>query len=147
MIAMLAQVVPAADPLISSNAVIGIIGAVTTLVVGVIGKMKIDQARAQANDVTLKRPVPTIETREKPVLVTRSDLDANLTRIDGAIAEAKDAHQKCQAYQSTQRDHIHRRLDDQVKALARMEGTLEGVNQTAKTLLDLALNRKPAARP
>jgi len=144
---LLAQSVPAPpDAMLPTSAIVGIIGGITTLVVGIIGKLKVDQAKAQSNDITLKKPVPTIETREKPVFVSREDLEAHLKRIDGKVKEVSDAQMACQTYQASQRGHLHNRLDDQVKALARMEGTLASVQQTTTTLLDLALNKKPSAR-
>jgi len=146
LVVLLAQSMPApADAMISSTAVAGIIGAITTLVVGIIGKLKVDAARSQTNDVTLKKPVPTVETREKPVFVTRADLDAHLTRMDGSIRTLHESHEARTRYENEQRGNIHHRLDDQVKALARMEGTLEAVKETSNTLLNLALGKKPLA--
>lgn len=130
---------PIPHEVLSGGAVVGIIGAISTLVVGIIGKLKVDQARNQSNDVTIKRPVPTVETREKPVLAIKADVDSAIKRIE-------DQHNKCQQYQGEQRANIHHRLDDQVKALARMEGTLASVQQTTSTLLDLALQKKPSPR-
>jgi hypothetical protein len=158
LLALLAQAMPVpVDAMISSTAVVGIIGAITTLVVGVIGKLKVDAAKSQTNDVTLKKPVPLIETREKPQLVTRDDLEAHLKRIDNNMRAAKDdneaalvrfanSHAACKAFQDTQHASNQKRLDDQVKALARMEGMVASVQHTVNTLLDLALNKKPNPR-
>jgi hypothetical protein len=132
--------------MLSATAVTAIIGAITTLVVGVIGKLKVDQAKAQASDVTLRKPVPTIETREKPVLVTKTDLDAHLNRIDGTIKEVKDSQVAYSNTNRVQTDQLHHRLNDQVKALSRMEGTLSSVQETTNTLLHLALGKKPTPR-
>jgi NH3-dependent NAD+ synthetase len=139
-VVMLAQSIPVPpDAMLPTSAVVGIIGGITTLVVAVIGKMKVDQAKAQSNDVTLKKPVPTIETREKPIYAIKDDVEDAMRRI-------QETHAACRAYQGEQRANIHHRLDDQVKALARMEGTLASVQQTTTTLLDLALNKKPSSR-
>ena len=60
MMTILAEAAAAADPGISGTAVAGIIGAITTLVVGVIGKLKLEQAKSDSRDVTIKQPVPTV---------------------------------------------------------------------------------------
>jgi len=105
------------------------------------------RAEVQSNDVTIKHPVPLVTTKEKPEYVTRTMLESHLTRIDTAIRTVNHNQESCQAYQNEQRGRIHNRLDDQVKCLARMEGTLEAVKETSTTLLNLALQtNKPKPR-
>ena len=115
------------------------------------------RSEAQRNVVTIEPPVPLIQTQEKPTLVTREDLEAHLKRIDGNMRGAKedteaalcrfqDSHNKCQKFQDSQHAANQKRLDDQVKALARMEGMVASVQHTVNTLLDLALNKKPTSR-
>lgn len=148
MMTLLAQAVPA-DALISGKWLLDAIPVLAGAITVILGRnyFKGQGAKdAATNDVTIKKPVPTIETREKPTYVSRTDLEQHLTRMDGNINGLKKQHEDCRLYQGEQRANLHHRLDDQVKALARMEGTLEGVRQTAATLLDLALNKKPSAR-
>ena len=116
-----------ADPLISGQWLIGIVGAIASGAALIIGKIQ-GRREAQASDVTLRRPVPTIETREKPAWALKSDLEALAAKHDRNI------------------HNVHARLDDQVKALARLEGTAASTSENVGKLLDIAMNRKQPPR-
>lgn len=141
-IQLLAQAMPISDPMISGKWLLDAIPVLAAAAVLIIGKnhWKVLGAKEQAsNDVTIKKPVPTLETREKPIYALKADVEAALCRF-------QDSHNKCQIFQDSQHLANQKRLDDQVKALARMEGTLTSVQDIANTLLSLALQRKPNPR-
>jgi len=131
MITQLAQSLTVSDTMISGKWLLDAIPVLSAAAVVIIGKnhWKNQAVREQAtNDVTIKKPVPTIETREKPVWASKADLDTLASRHDLNIR------------------NVHHRLDDQVKALSRLEGTATATNDTVGKLLDIALSKKPSPR-
>lgn len=152
MLTLIAQTAPP-DSNISGTAVVGIIGAITTLVVGIIGKLKLDQVKSESRDVTLKPPVPTVRTQEEPEFVTMAVFNGHLKRIEESIAGIETALESERGIARTANGNIHHRIDALSERLgdrlSKLEGTLEGVAQTSRTLLDLALGRtgNPPKRP
>ena len=139
---LLGEAAAGADPLISGKWLLDAIPVLASAAVVIFGRnyFRSQGAKdAQSNDVTIKKPVPIIETREKPVYALKVDVEAALGRF-------QESHNKCQRFQEGQHAANQKRLDDQVQALARMEGMVASVQQTVTTLLDLALNRKTNSR-
>lgn len=143
---LLAEATPP-DPNIPTAAVVGIIGAITTLVVGIIGKLKLDQVKNESRDVTLKPPVPTVRTQEEPEFVTVDVFNGHLQRIESNFEEIKEALDSERGIARNANGNIHRRIDalseKMGERLGNLEGTLKGVAETTKTLLDIALGKKP----
>jgi len=147
MMQYLAETAAAADPMISSTVVTGIIGAITTLVVGVIGKLQLDKARNQTNDVTIKKPVPKIRTQEEPEFVTHQILNEHLFRIEKTFEEIKEALDGERGIARTANGNLHKRIDSMSERLgdrlAALEGSSRNIADTVGKLLDLALAKKP----
>ena len=132
MINLIADVAAGADPMISSTAVTAIIGAITTLVVGVIGKLKLDQVKNETSrEVTIKRPVPTVNIKEDPEYATKKDLHEVWVAIE---ANRQANHEEL--------SKIYNRLNTQSSVVATMHGTMDEVKATVNELLRIALNGK-----
>ena len=120
-----------ADPMISGKWLLDMIPVAAAAIAVLLGRNYYRNQGAkesQAAEVTIKKPVPTILTRERPVWATQAALDSLAAKHDSNI------------------HNVHRRLDDQVKALARLEGTATATNDTVGKLLDIALGKKPTPR-
>ncbi len=136
---LLAEATPP-DPNIPAAAVVGIIGAITTLVVGIIGKLKLDQVKNESRDVTLKPPVPTVRTQEEPQWATDPDLKDHVKwtreefkRVWGQFGTEREIHNK-------EISQIGKRIDEQAVATAEIKGTVSKIDDNVDKLLDLALN-------
>jgi hypothetical protein len=132
MMNLLADVAPAADSMISGSVVVGIIGAITTLVVGVIGKLKIDQVKGETSrEVTIKRPVPTVNIKEDPEYATKGELHEVWVAIE---ANRQANHEEL--------SKIYNRLNTQSGVVATLQGTMNEVKNTVNQLLVIAINGK-----
>ena len=147
MMMLLSEIAADADGGISGTVVIGIIGAITTLVVGVIGKLKVDQVKSETRDVTLKKPVPTIQTREEPQWATQPDLEDHIERTDRHFAEVWKRFESDRNVARESANNLHKRLDKQSEATAGVQASLNEVKETTRTLLDLALHGAQPRKP
>lgn len=132
MIGILAETAAGADPMISSTAVTAIIGGITTLVVGVIGKLKLDQVKNETSrEVTIKRPVPTVNIKEDPEYATKGELHEVWVAIE---ANRQSTHEEL--------SKIYNRLNTQSSVVATLQGTMNEVKSTVNQLLCIAINGK-----
>jgi hypothetical protein len=141
---LIAQAAPASpDPMISATAVTGIIGAITTLVVGIIAKLKVDAVKNESREVTLKKPVPTVRTQEEPEFVTMGVFNGHLQRIENSFDEIKEALEGERGTARIAQGNIHKRIDalseKLTEKLSRLEGTSGAVKETVDRLLTMAL--------
>lgn len=141
MLSILADATPP-DPMISGNWIIGVIGAIAAGIALVIGKRQ-GRAETQENQVTLKKPIPTLTTREESQWATMPDLDDHIARTEKQLASVWEAIQMERGIARTALGRIHDRLDTQSKVTATLQGSVEEVGKNVGRLLDLALNRKP----
>ena len=144
MLNLIAETATAPDPMISGNWIIGLIGALTSLATLLIGKRQGIKEAADAH-VTLKKPVPTIQTREEPAWATKPDLEDHIDRTDAHFAEVWKRFESDRAVARESANNMHKRLDKQSEATAGVAAALQEVKETTRTLLDLALHptRKP----
>lgn len=130
---------------------------VTTFVVAVIGavltpalKRRWKEEALREARVTIHPPVPTIHTKEEVELVTKDELNEHLARIEKAFDEIKDALDSERSIARTANGNLHKRIDAMSERLgdrlANLEGTAKATADTVKTLLDIALGKKPTAR-
>lgn len=146
MIGILADAAAASDPMISGNWLIGLIGAISTAAAAIIGKFAGQKAGENSREVTLKKPVPTVVTREEPQWATKPDLDEHIERTDKHFAEVWNRFETERHVARESANNIHRRLDKQSEATAGVQASLNEVKETTGKLLDIALNRKPGTR-
>lgn len=137
MIRILAETAAAVpDAQISGSVVVGIIGAITTLVVGVIGKLKIDQVKGETSrEVTIKRPVPTVNIKEDPEYATKGELHEVWVAIE---ANRQANHEEL--------SKIYNRLNTQSGVVATLQGTMNEVKSTVNQLLSIAINGKSTGK-
>jgi hypothetical protein len=107
----------------------------------VVGKIW-EKKRAESRDVTIKKPVPTVVTREEPAWATRPELVEHVERTEKQVAEVWDAIQTERGIAREALSRIHARLDMQSNATASLQGTVNEVKGSVGRLLDLALQRK-----
>ncbi len=148
MIYFLAEVV-AADTQISGNWVLELVaklflglGVLFTAVWAAYKKGQTNQS-----EVTIKQPVPTVETREAVTFAARNDLDDHIDRTDKSLTELWDAIDGERKIARDALGKIHRRLDEQSTATAKVQGTVDEVKSNVGKLLDLALApKRPGTR-
>jgi hypothetical protein len=134
-----------ADPMISGNWIIAVIGALASAAAMFWGK-KQGKREAQETEVTLKPPVPTVRTQEEPEFVTMGEFNGHLKRIEYTFTEIKEALDSERGIARTANGNIHKRIDAMSERLgdrlSKLEGSVEAVADTTSKLLDLALNNK-----
>lgn len=130
------------DPLISGNWIIALIGAVAAGIALVVGKIQ-GRKEVESRDVTLKKPLPTLQTREEPQWATKPELENHIERTDKQFSEIWNAIQQERGVARESLSKIHSRIDFQSNATAAVQATVNEVRQTVSTLLDLALHRNP----
>lgn len=120
------------------------ITAIGAAVIGVIKAFKAGEAKGKiSQEFTLKKPVPTVMTREEPAWATKPELEDHITRTDRHFQEVWDAIQGERGIARTALGQIHKRIDEQSLATAKVQGTVDEVKSNVSKLLDLALQRKP----
>lgn len=135
-----------ADAMISGDWVLKLVGALFTGAALVLGRYLGRKEIQNESSVTLKKPVPTIQTREEPAWATKPDLDDHIDRTDQHFKEVWEAIQGERGVARVALGRIHERIDEQSLATARVQGTVDEVKSNVGKLLDLALNRKPGTR-
>jgi hypothetical protein len=152
MMEILANTAAGADPMISGEWLIKIIGAIFTGVALVLGRYWGRKEAANESSVTIKPPVPRLDvnTKEEPEFVTHGQLNGHLSRIEDTFEEIKEALNSERSIARLANGNIHKRIDALSERLGErlssLEGKTDGVAQNVDKLLDIALNRKPAPR-
>lgn len=129
-----------AGTMIPGEWIIGLIGAVATGIALVVGKLQ-GRKEAETREVTVKKPMPTVEIREQDRWATRPELEEHKLRTDKQI---KELHSRIEDDRATAREalgRIHSRIDNQSEATAELKGSVDGVAQNVDKLLTLALHR------
>ena len=103
-------------------------------------------AEAHSNNVTIKHPVPTIQTREEQRWVPREEYLERWMRADEEVSRLWSQFGQERKIWNHEIESVQARLAVQSDATATLQGTVNEVNKTVGQLLSLALNRKPAAR-
>ena len=97
----------------------------------------------QDNNVTIKKPVPTIQVREEQRFVGRDEFIERAERIDAEHSRIWHQFGKEREIWNHEVENLVKRLDVQSTATAKLQGTVDEVNKTTGQLLTMALNRKP----
>lgn len=147
---LLSNTVPPSQPdfQISGNWLIAMLVAIIPVLGGVWIKAK-QAGRAEVADsnVTLKKPVPTIQTREEPAWATKPELDDHIERTDKHFAEVWKRFESDRSVARESANNLHKRLDKQSEATAGVQASLNEVKETTRTLLDLALHKETPRKP
>ena len=111
----------------------GVVGVIAALLVAARSKQNwVEEGvrQAQSADVTLKKPVPTIRTKEQTEYVPRRDFDQHVGRHEAHVRKTSDDVSK-----------LHGRIDVESRTIGRMEGKVDSVQSDLKTLLEMAIKR------
>lgn len=135
-----------ADPMISGDWVLKLVGALFTGIALIAGRYWGRKEKENESSVTLKKPVPTIQTREEPAWATDPDLKDHVTwtreefqRVWGQFGAERAMH-------NNELTNIHERINQQAQATATIKGAVEGIDQNVQQLLHLALHGKTPPR-
>lgn len=145
MIGLLADAA-ASDPMISGNWLIGIIGALSTAVAAIIGKVAGHKAEASNREVTVKKPVPTIQVREEAQWATKPELEDHVETTREEFARVWNQFGVERKIGNEESTKIHERLNKQSEATATLQGSVNEVGKNVARILDVMMNRKPGAR-
>lgn len=133
------------DAMISGDWMLKLIGALFTGAALILGRYW-GKRDAIQQDVTLKTPVPTVNTREEPEYVTMAIFNGHLNRIEASFAKIEEALDSERGIARLANGNLHKRIDalseKMGERLGNLEGTLKGVAETTHTLLDIALGKK-----
>lgn len=135
-----------ADPMISGNWIIGVIGAVAAGIALVIGKKQGRMEGENAREVTLKKPVPTVRTQEEPRYVQREEFREHCEQASSEMQRIWEHFGVERKLANDELSKIHDRLNKQSQATSELKGTLDQVQANVKSLLDLALGKIPRPR-
>jgi hypothetical protein len=145
---IIATTQPAADFMISGKWLIAFVVAVIPVLGGVWIKAKqAGRAEAQDNNVTLKKPVPTIQTREEPLWATKPDLEDHVGWTRGEFKRVWDQFGAERTIDNDELNKIHERINQQSLTTASLKGTVEKIGENVAQLLHLALHDKAPTRP
>ncbi len=146
---ILADVAAGADPMISGNWLIGALIALIPVIGAAWIKGKAaGRTEAADNNVTLKKPVPTIQVREEQRFVGRDEFLELTTRMTAEHTKLWGQFSEERKIWNHEIESIQKRQDSQSTAIASLQGTVDEVNKTVGQLLAIALNaRKPGTRP
>jgi len=136
--AMLAEAPPPPDTMISGSWIIAAIGAVSTAAVGIIGKMKVDEAkRTKTSTVLENQPlavslVDTLATKDE-LRELEARLVSEIKKLEAAIANERSVARIANG-------NLHARIDKSTEGIAEMKGQLTQMNANLNRVLDLMIN-------
>lgn len=144
---MLAEAAPAGDFQISGNWIIALLVAIIPVLGGVWIKAKqVGRTEAQDSNVTIQKPVPTIQTREEPQWATRPDLDDHIGWTRNEFARVWGQFGTERTIDNEELTKIHDRINQQSLATASLKGSLEEIGKNVSQLLHLCLHGKTPPR-
>lgn len=136
-----------ADPMISGEWLIKIIGAIFTGAALILGRYWGRKEKENESSVTLKKPVPTIQTREEAAWATQPDLEDHVgwtreefKRVWGQFGVERALH-------NNELTAIHDRINVQSAATATIKGSVDEIGKNVEQLLHLALHGKGTPPP
>lgn len=127
--------------MISGNWLIGVLGALSTAAVAVIGKLKLDQAKRERTSTRIENLpitvslVETLATKEEMASL-EARLVAEIKKLEGSLGKERDVAR-------TANGNLHARIDKTSDNLSLMRGEIGQMNANLNRLIDLAMNPKP----
>lgn len=121
------------------------VAAITALGVAVAAVIKAYKAGIakgeNSSSVTLKKPVPTIQTREEPLWATKPELEDH-------VGWTRDEFKRVWGQFGTERQicnqeftQIHERVSAQSLATAELKGSVDAIAENVSRLLDIATGK------
>lgn len=120
------------------------ITAIGGVIIGIIKAFKAGVQKgkeAQDNNVTLKKPVPTIHTREEERFVSREEFTAGIGRMEDATEKIWEQFKTERLILNREIETMNQRWDSQLKATGELKGTVQEINKTVGQLLAIALRK------
>lgn len=143
---LLAQTGGAGDGLYISVAAITAIGVAIAAAIKAF-KAGVQRGKeAQDNNVTLRKPVPTIQTREEPAWATKPELQDHVGWTRAEFLRVWGHFEAERGFDANELNKIHERINQQSLATASLKGTVEKVGENVAQLLHLALHGKTPPR-
>lgn len=103
---------------------------------------------AQESSVTLKKPVPTIQTREEPLWAKDSDLKDHVAWTRNEFGRVWNQFGTEREIDNAELTKIHERINQQMNATSNLKGSVEEIGKNVSQLLHLSLHGKtPNRRP
>lgn len=143
----LADAVQQPDPMISGDWVLKLIGALFTGVALVLGRYWGRREKENESAVTLKKPVPTIQTREEPAWATKPDLEDHVAWTRNEFGRVWGQFGTERNIDNEELNKIHERINQQSTTTATIKGSVEQIEKNVGQLLHLALHGKTPNRP
>lgn len=144
MIELLANAAPAADPMISGNWILAMIGAITTAAAAFFGKA---QGRKEAQRTTLESPVPEVPTRKVPTPPTydaHRALEHRVGRVEEDITRIRDELKEDRRVAAMQFQQLMQAGQDRELRLGeKIEGFANAIHRRIDTVLKDAVDAAP----
>jgi hypothetical protein len=139
MMNLLAETGGSGDGLVMS---IGAIAALGVAVTAVVKAFKAGVAKGETSqNVTLKKPVPTIQTREEPQWATKPELVDHIAWTRDELGRVWDQFGTEREIHNGDLNNMHERLNKQSTAVAGLMGAVEKIDQNVNRLLDIQLGK------
>lgn len=135
----------AADPMVSGNWIIGVIGALASAGALILGKYQ-GRKEAAESSVTLKKPVPTVVTRAEELFATKPDVDDHVGWTRNEFTRVWHQFGTERAMHNDELTKIHDRINQQSLATSNLKGSVEEIGKNVTQLLTIALNKPPTPR-
>lgn len=142
MMNLLAETGGSGDGLVISIGAIAALGAAVAAVVKAFKAGVQKGKEAQDNNVTLKKPVPTIQTREEPSWATKPDLEDHVGWTRNEFARVWGQFGTERTIENEELNKIHERINQQSLATSNLKGSVEEIGKNVSQLLHLALHGK-----
>ncbi len=136
--------VAGADPMISGNWIIAIVGALTTAATGIIGKLKLDAARRDRTSTQIEGQPISVALVE--TLATKAEMRDLEGRLVNEIKKLETVISGERSVARTAVGNLHARIDKTAEGLAATTATMTQLNANLNRVLDLLLKRPPVAR-
>jgi hypothetical protein len=138
---MLAETGAGGEGLYISVAAIAALGVAIAAVIKAFKAGVQKGKEAQDNNVTLKKPVPTIQTREEPQWATKPDLQDHIGWTRDEFNRVWDQFGAEREIFNGDLNNMHERINAQSTAVAELMGGVEKIDQNVSRLLDIQLGK------
>jgi hypothetical protein len=139
---ILADTSPQTDFMISGNWLVGALAILIPVIIAAWFKGKqTGKTEATDNNVTLKKPVPTIQTREEPRWATKPELVDHIAWTRDELGRVWDQFGTEREIHNGDLNNMHERLNKQSTAVAGLMGAVEKIDQNVNRLLDIQLGK------
>ena len=127
--------------MISGNWIIGLIGALTTAAVAIIGKLKLDAAKREKSSVRIEDQPLAVSLVE--TLATKDEMKELEGRLVREIKKLEEVISSERGVARTANGNLHARIDKSSESLANMMGQLTQISANLNLLIDIHVKGTP----